>query len=258
MGRHRTLEATCRVLCSDHITLTYPQSIPQRAQARGVTVIRATFAIPTVLRLINAAFPLLSLYFHLNDLLELADDAEANGAKTKRFREKMSNRRSASAVADQDSTSALDGAIVGASKSKKQSSVVSPADTPPHQSTDRESRSLPASSQQTSAANILSASAKQVSALSPTSKLAGSIAITALSIFIFVLTVISAHRNATFICDPADDVLKRCVLSFNTLNPFHDTSQCLCVAYHGDCESTPNHQGIGAIGDGEGALRKLQ
>ena len=210
-----------------------------RAQTRGVTIVRATLAIPHVFRLVNVVYPLFSLYFHLVDLLELADDLDSAGAKSKAFRHRMSVERTK----------------FGRSNSGKEDAGHEAVRDQLSSSSDGPQAFISSVGVQSAS---LSLPSERVSEMSASRKLAGAIAVTILSCFIFALNGYSVYRNATTVCDSTDDVLRRCVLISNTLSPFGDTSQCKCLAYHGNCESNDVYNGSGAIADSSEAMERLR
>ena len=107
--------------------------------------------------------------------------------------------------------------------------------------------------------NALSTTAQQASGLSSGFKLSLAVAATTLSICVLLLAVrVAVIMESGSVCDSSDDVFKRCVIRVNTLSPFADTSQCPCLALHGDCESTDAHRGIGAVVDGDAFLTRVQ
>ncbi len=222
------------------------------AQTRGVTIVRATIAIPDYFRLFITAYPLLSLYFHLGHLVDIADDASSGGKATMNFRQRMSVRRVQNAHSGK-SKERLGGEEVAeeqdlAKDSTGVKSVSSQAKTVAKQDFFRSPTE-----------NALSTTAQQASGLSSGFKLSLAVAATTLSICVLLLAVRAAvTMESGSVCDSSDDVFKRCVMRVNTLSPFADTSQCPCLALHGDCESTDAHRGIGAVVDGDAFLTRVQ
>lgn len=217
------------------------------AQTRAVTIVRATIAIPDYFRLFITAYPLLSLYFHLGHLVDIADDASSGGKATMSFRKRMSAARVASLNLNKGGEEVAEEQDL-AKDSTGVKSASSQAKTVAEQGFFRSATE-----------SALSTTAQQASRLSSGFKLSLAVAATTLSICVLLLAVRAAViMESGSVCDSSDDVFKRCVIRVNTLSPFADTSQCPCLALHGDCESTDAHRGIGAVVDGDAFLTRVQ
>ena len=108
-------------------------------------------------------------------------------------------------------------------------------------------------------ASALSTTAQQASDLFRRFKLSLAVAVSTLSICVLVLAIRTAYIiESGSVCDSSDDLFKRCVIRVHTLSPFEDTSQCPCLALHGDCQSTDVYRGIGAVVDGDAFLTRAQ
>ena len=207
-------------------------------QARGVTIIRATLAIPNVFRLLNAVYPLISLYSHLDDVMIIANDVASGGMKTKAMRQRISLRRAASGGPQHDDNGAED------KEEEETDDALSSADKRVEgQEGDSVFRAM---------------SSQRISELSTASKRCLAVAIDIFAACIFVLAISSALRNTGSACDSSHDVLKRCVLRSNTLSPFRDAKKCPCIAFYADCKSFNSHRGLGVFRNGAEALDELQ
>ena len=60
--------------------------------ARGVTIGRATLAVPDFFRLVITAYPMVSVFFHLHDMLKIANDARTGFKLSTEFRHSTSGQ----------------------------------------------------------------------------------------------------------------------------------------------------------------------